>query len=58
VIGRLCNIIFLNVQSLSDDSKDSFYEEIEQVFDNFCKYHMKILLVDFNPKVRRGDYTN
>jgi len=28
----------------SDESKDSFYEELEQVFDNFPKYHMKILL--------------
>jgi len=32
----------------SDDSKDSFYEELEQVFDNFAKYHMKILLGNFN----------
>jgi hypothetical protein len=23
-------------------SKDSFYEELEQVFDHFPKYHMKI----------------
>jgi hypothetical protein len=29
-----------------DDSKDSFYEELEQVFDNFSKYHMKMLLGD------------
>jgi hypothetical protein len=37
----------------SDDSKDSFYEELEQVFDHFPKYHMKILLGDFNAKVGR-----
>jgi hypothetical protein len=37
----------------SDDSKDSFYEELEQVFDNFRRYHMKILLGDFNLKVGR-----
>ena len=37
----------------SDDSKDSFYEELEQVFDHFCKYHMKILLGDFNANLRR-----
>ena len=37
----------------SDDSKDSFYEELEQVFDRFPKYHMKIILGDFNAKVGR-----
>jgi hypothetical protein len=46
--GRWCNFIVLNVHALteekSDNSKDSFYEELEQVFDHFSKYHMKILL--------------
>jgi hypothetical protein len=28
----------------SGDGKDSFYEELEQVFDHFPKYHIKILL--------------
>src|SRR5215469_2201127 len=46
--GRWCNIIILNVRAASeeksDESKDSFYEELEQVFDHFPKYHMKILL--------------
>ena len=37
----------------SDDSKDSFFEELEQVFDHFPKYDMKILLGDFNVKVGR-----
>jgi len=37
----------------SDEAKDSFYEELEQVFDHFPKYHMKILLGDFNAKVGR-----
>ena len=37
----------------SDESKDSFYEELEQVFDQFPRYHMKILLGDFNAKVGR-----
>ena len=31
----------------SDDSKDDFYKELEQVFDN------EILLGDFNAKARR-----
>jgi len=35
----------------SDDSKDSFYAELEQDFNNFSNYHMKILLGDFNAKV-------
>jgi hypothetical protein len=35
--------------------KDSFYEELERVFDKFPKYHMKILLEDFNAKVGRED---
>ena len=37
----------------SDESKDSFYEELEWVFDHFPKYHMNILLGDFNAKVGR-----
>jgi len=37
----------------NDDSKDSFYGELEQVFDHFSNYHMKILLEDFNVKVGR-----
>jgi hypothetical protein len=35
----------------SNESKDSFYEELEQVFDHVPKYHMKMLLGDFNAKV-------
>jgi hypothetical protein len=31
-----------------DDIKDRFYEELEQVFDKFPRYHMKIILGDFN----------
>ena len=41
------------VRRKSDDSKDSFYEELEQVFDHFPKYHMKIILENFNAKVER-----
>ena len=32
----------------SDESKDSFYEELEQVFDHFPKYRTKVLLGDFD----------
>jgi myo-inositol catabolism protein IolC len=38
-----------------DDIKESFYEELEQIFDQFCRNHMKILLEDFNAKVGRED---
>jgi len=56
IVLRGCwyNIIVLNVQAPSEEesdySKDHLYE---QVFDHFPKYHMKILLGDFNAKVRR-----
>ena len=36
-----------------DNSKDSFYEELVQAFNHFPKYHMKIILGDFNAKVGR-----
>ena len=32
---------------------DSFYKELEKVFDHFLKYHKKMLLGDFNGKVGR-----
>ena len=55
--GRWLNIILVNVHApsveKSEELKDSFYEELEQVFDHFPKYHMKILLGDFNAKVGR-----
>jgi hypothetical protein len=41
-----------------DNIKDSFYEELEQVFYQFCRHHMKILLGDFNAKVVREDFLN
>ena len=53
--GRWSNIIRVYVHAPSDgkgdESKDSFYEELEKVFDHFPKYHIKILLGDFNAKV-------
>jgi len=55
--GRWCNIIVLNVLSTnekkSDDSKDSVYEELQQDFSSFPKYHMKTILADFSVKVGR-----
>jgi hypothetical protein len=53
--GRWGDIIVLNVhdprQDKTDEMKDSFYEELERVFDKFPKRHMKTLLGDFNRKV-------
>jgi hypothetical protein len=57
--GHWYDIVVLNVSVPTEDKdydkKDSFYEELEQVFDQFPRYHMKILLGDFNGKVGRGD---
>jgi exonuclease III len=57
--GRWCDIILLNVhvptKEKIDDMKDSFYEELERVFDKFPKYHKKMLLGDFNAKVGTED---
>jgi hypothetical protein len=57
--SRWCHIIVLNVhaptEDKTDDVKDSFYEELESVFNKFPKYHMKALLGDFNAKVGRED---
>jgi exonuclease III len=53
--GKWCDIIVLNVhaptEDKTDDVKDSFYEELERVFDKFPKYHKKMLLGDFNAKI-------
>jgi hypothetical protein len=35
--------------------KDSFYEELQGIFEKFSKYHMKILLGNLNTKVGRKD---
>jgi hypothetical protein len=52
--SRWSDIIILNVhapsEDKSDNKKDSFYGEMERVLDQFSKYHMEILLGDFNAK--------
>jgi hypothetical protein len=49
--GRWCSIIVLNVHAPCEDKgegvKDSLYEELGRVFDQFPRYDMKILLSDF-----------
>jgi hypothetical protein len=53
--GRWCTNTVLNVHAQTedeiDDIKDRFYEELEQVFDKFLKYHIKIVLGDFNARI-------
>ncbi|KAJ4444148.1 hypothetical protein ANN_05937 [Periplaneta americana] len=58
-IGRWCDIVVINAHAPTEEKddhiKDSFYEELEQTFDQLPRYHMKILLGDFNAKVGRED---
>jgi hypothetical protein len=53
--SRWCDVIVLNVHAPPEgkdgDIKESFYEELEQVFYQFRRYHLKILLADFNAKI-------
>ena len=37
----------------SDELKESIYEELKRVFNNFHKYHTNIILGDFNTRVGR-----
>jgi hypothetical protein len=57
--GRWCDIIILNAHAPTEDKDDVIrniiYEELEQVFDQFPRYHMKNLLGDFNAKVETED---
>jgi hypothetical protein len=57
--GRWCNIVVLNVHARCEikgnEVKDSFYEELGRVFDQFPWYDMKVLLGGFNAKVGRED---
>jgi hypothetical protein len=52
--GRWFHIIVLNVHAPTEDRNDdvnnSFYEELERIFDKFPKYYMKILLGDLRAK--------
>jgi hypothetical protein len=53
--GRRCNITVLNVHAPCEDKsdyvKDTIYEELERVFDQFARYDMQILLGDFYVKL-------
>jgi hypothetical protein len=55
--GLWCDIIILNVHSPAEDkitdTKDRFYVELEHVFNQFLRYHTKMLLEDSSLKVGR-----
>jgi hypothetical protein len=55
--GPWCDIINLNIHfptgTKIDYVKDSFYEELEHVFDKFPKNHIQILIGDFNVEASR-----
>jgi hypothetical protein len=57
--SRWCDIIILNDHAPKEDKifymKDSSYKELERIFDKFPKYHIKIILGDFNSKLGRED---
>jgi hypothetical protein len=53
--GRWCKTVVLNADVPCDDNsdavKESFYEELGRVFDQFPRYDMKILLSDLKAKI-------
>jgi hypothetical protein len=55
--GCYCDSIIVKVHAPSedktDDTKQSFYEELQHVLYQIPKYHMKILLRDFNKGKQR-----
>jgi len=55
--GRWCNVIVLNVHPTSEEksanSKESFYEELESIFDYSLQYHMEMISGNFNRKMGR-----
>jgi hypothetical protein len=57
--GHWYDIIVVNVHAPTEDKdgdiNDSFYEELERVFDQFPRYHIKFFLGDVNAKVGRED---
>jgi len=50
-------IIIQNAYTLPKDSKESFYEELELVFDHFPNYHTKTLFGGCNADLGREKLT-
>jgi hypothetical protein len=42
--------MYTPTQDKSDDMKDSFYEELESVFDQIPKYYLKMFIGDLMKK--------
>jgi hypothetical protein len=59
--GCWFDIIVLNAcapsEDKSDDSKESFNEELKQVFNHFSEYNIKIILGDVNANLGREDFS-
>jgi hypothetical protein len=55
LVSYHCSTVHAPTDEKTDDVKDSFYEELEFMFDEFPKYHTKILLGDFSAKLGRED---
>jgi hypothetical protein len=47
-----------SIEEKTDDSKDNFYETLQQVFYYFRKYRVKILLGDLNEKCGEKMFSN
>jgi hypothetical protein len=45
--------VHASCEDKGDDEKDSFYEELRRVFDQFPRRDMKIILGDFKAKAGR-----
>jgi hypothetical protein len=44
--------VHASTENKSDVTKNSFYKELKYVFNQFPKFHMNILLGDFNAEVK------
>ena len=53
--GWWCDVLNVRApsQDIYDDSQESFCKELEQVFDQFPKHHIKILLWEFSATLQR-----
>lgn len=53
--GKMFNITFINAHAPTEDSeecdKDSFYENLEKLYDHAPRHDVKIVLGDFNAKI-------
>jgi len=58
--GRIFDVIILNCCAPTEDDdndiKSSFYDRLEQVYDNMPSYAIKIIVGDFNAKARKNDF--